>query len=639
MNNNDIASSMINWQLTDNLATAQYGPSKNTSTSEENIFQSTHFEKFLNAQVIKDGEIECHSVVRYIETTYGSRLAEQISKAYFQDMEYIDISMSKLIFPAVAAKTTKADLKELHEDIRMNTNNFACKSALTEDQQWVLRYKEFNALTNTEISWLLQAFRPTIIENSTHAKADIDNGSNAKTELFGLRLFPNLEAPQVKSNVELYNDLATLRTFQSLHNYNMSELDKLNEKFRDLAPKEHMARQLAYAPPHIPSIDYTIEKGILPILDKTGQINYYEVHHRTHCDGLVCYICTPVTTGQWLAENVDRMPVKVLFRGTYCASSLQRDGAMLTQGEAGRKVFEKYFECIQQSLIDFLEQNKNGKVALDITGHSLGAIDAQRFVAMLAISLSNHYKKNSSDLEDPVLRNSIYAEEEEIKQNASLHKKKTLSKPFPMDTVNSKHESLEDNWEDVQVPNLKALEQIRSIQLVTWNSPCITRARAIQFNKARLELSERYGYDFLKITHNEVQNDLVHRAGTTLLGWEDKYIQKELKTRDLKFNPTSLFTFVLEGIRVSKGAYDAHTKACLTEEGRKAIVKHDEVVNNNALRTYNLLMPIEHVFTGAGAITDLASRSITSVKTPIASLYNLVRESFDSMPDSAAFKS
>jgi hypothetical protein len=50
-------------------------------------------------------------------------------------------------------------------------------------------------------------------------------------------------------------------------------------------------------------------------------------------------------------------------------------------------------------------------------------------------------------------------------------------------------------------------------------------------------------------------------------------------------------------------------------------------------------MPIEHVFTGAGAITDLASRSITSVKGPMVSLYKLVARSLDSMPDPDDFKS
>jgi hypothetical protein len=111
------------------------------------------------------------------------------------------------------------------------------------------------------------------------------------------------------------------------------------------------------------------------------------------CDGLVCYILTPI-------NNTNN--IKVIFRGTGDKPSELRD---IEHRSPGTKTFAKSKDNILKALNDIIKKF-SGNVSLTLYGHSLGGSDAQNcFVAIMeAINKSTsasdeqlvHDEKNSN---------------------------------------------------------------------------------------------------------------------------------------------------------------------------------------------------------------------------------------------------
>ncbi|QZA58860.1 hypothetical protein [Candidatus Rhabdochlamydia porcellionis] len=133
-------------------------------------------------------------------------------------------------------------------------------------------------------------------------------------------------------------------------------------KLLPFAISEQLARTAAYAQP-----DTIRENMIIPILIFTEQqdIVYYQLNNHINQNGLHCYLFTPLKGD---------FPAQLVFRGTDDSESFSRN--VLDPNGIGKTVFD---ECKDQIAAMIEAYCKTAKCpALDITGHSLGGLDAQR---------------------------------------------------------------------------------------------------------------------------------------------------------------------------------------------------------------------------------------------------------------------
>lgn len=142
---------------------------------------------------------------------------------------------------------------------------------------------------------------------------------------------------------------------------------------------EQLARIVAYA-----SLD--LEELIVPIPLFTEQqhIVYYQLSSYIKEKGLYCYLFTPLG-GQF--------PAHLVFRGTDDKESLFRD--FLDPKGIGKTVFDEYAPKITEMINSYCESTTNP--ALEISGHSLGGVDAQR-ATILCASLVSKSKSPASRL-------------------------------------------------------------------------------------------------------------------------------------------------------------------------------------------------------------------------------------------------
>lgn len=140
------------------------------------------------------------------------------------------------------------------------------------------------------------------------------------------------------------------------------EYTEADLKLLPFAISEQLARTAAYAQP-----DTICENMVIPILIFTKQqdIVYYQLNKHINQKGLHCYLFTPLKGD---------FPAQLVFRGTDDAESLSRD--VLDPNGIGKTVFD---ECKDQITAIIEAYCKTAKCpALNITGHSLGGLDAQR---------------------------------------------------------------------------------------------------------------------------------------------------------------------------------------------------------------------------------------------------------------------
>ena len=187
-----------------------------------------------------------------------------------------------------------------------------------------------------------------------------------------LDLFRNpLQAidPQHKSHLgeDLFNAKKHREEFlaYTYYDYEIKQLVKQGDKTRPeffLSHKEPLAKTLAYAQTN------TVEVGMIaPIYNQnTKQLDYYQLQNKVCGPGLYSYLLVPL-------DSTSNLPAQLIFRGTNCAESLQRDAEY--EG-VGKKSFDKCAPKIQAMLATYANTTKKAK--LEIIGHSLGGTDAQR---------------------------------------------------------------------------------------------------------------------------------------------------------------------------------------------------------------------------------------------------------------------
>jgi len=128
---------------------------------------------------------------------------------------------------------------------------------------------------------------------------------------------------------------------------------------------EVLAKIIGYAKPE------TVVQGMIVSVLRTEnepEIIYYELKSQWNKEGLHAYVFAPI--------NRPEMPLQLVFRGTAGTHSAQRD---FDNSGAGKIVFERY----ASALTSMLEGAMKFGTGLEIAGHSLGAVDAQRMVALL----------------------------------------------------------------------------------------------------------------------------------------------------------------------------------------------------------------------------------------------------------------
>ncbi len=148
------------------------------------------------------------------------------------------------------------------------------------------------------------------------------------------------------------------------HDYLTKELSKsdpLRPEFY-LAPHELLARKIAYLDPPL------IRSGMLfrTFDPESKQVITYVLKESLQYKGLHGYLFEPLHGGNH--------PAQLIFRGTDCKESTYRD---LDPTGIGKKVFDEHAKELKSKLTTM-----NGK-HLVISGHSLGAVDAQRTAVLL----------------------------------------------------------------------------------------------------------------------------------------------------------------------------------------------------------------------------------------------------------------
>lgn len=164
----------------------------------------------------------------------------------------------------------------------------------------------------------------------------------------------------------------------------VEEAQKLSEEEKKLLPlaaSEQIAKFVGYAKP-----DTICKNMIIPIFTKEQGFIYYRLHDHINEEGLHCYLFTSL--------NKDLVvPAQLVFRGTDGIASIKRD--LLDPNGIGKTVFDKNKEKIAKMLDVYCASTE--KPALEIFGHSLGAIDAQR-ATVLCVELFNEKNSNISKL-------------------------------------------------------------------------------------------------------------------------------------------------------------------------------------------------------------------------------------------------
>jgi hypothetical protein len=118
---------------------------------------------------------------------------------------------------------------------------------------------------------------------------------------------------------------------------------------------------------------------IIPVYTE-GKIVYYQLESQVNKLGLHAYLFTPIN---------GKGPAQLVFRGTNGTGSLSRD---FDTAGVGKTIFDMHAPDLLQMVQSCAQ--KTGSLNLEVCGHSLGAADAQRAMALLADQVINNPDAN-----------------------------------------------------------------------------------------------------------------------------------------------------------------------------------------------------------------------------------------------------
>lgn len=145
----------------------------------------------------------------------------------------------------------------------------------------------------------------------------------------------------------------------------VSKMMKIGDRSRPeffYASRELLAKSVAYANPN------TVHEGaVIPVFNhELGRVVYYTLKGQVHGNGLHAYLFVPIEKGDF--------PAQLIFRGTNGYASAGRD---LDASGIGKRVFQ----ANKEKIANLAKEAKTEKI--EVIGHSLGAADAQRGIALL----------------------------------------------------------------------------------------------------------------------------------------------------------------------------------------------------------------------------------------------------------------
>lgn len=261
------------------------------------------------------------------------------------------------ILAHVGYSITYQDLQKIFYDWQQNDlHNFSIVESFFLEHSW-LQPLSLEQLSSTSFYKLVECFHnpfkllykcselPDILdrlENSTHSST------------WKMLFLPPMHANLVLAKYSLF-----------LHK--LVKNKKAHAKTESLfAAKELLAKIFAYLDPK------SIKQGqLLPVYNEVSKkIVYCEIVDVLQKDGLHAYICRPILDKEQL------QPIQIIFRGTHDWTSLYRD---MDPSGVGKKTFTMHQDFLQKTL----HKSYFTDASVDVIGHSLGAVDAQRALILL----------------------------------------------------------------------------------------------------------------------------------------------------------------------------------------------------------------------------------------------------------------
>ncbi len=300
-------------------------------------------------------KIEKKTFIKYASNVFGKRVMKTIQKAIDSLPDFIKKNDVWHLFAMIGHSLTTNDLKDLLD--RVNTGEVPLKLSRSlstdlselssEDMEKLVGYYR------NPLEHLLPNEKKILWEELKKSGIPLDSRilANEEYDYHIRKLAGNLEKEEQYTEADL--------------------------RLLPFAVSEQLARVIAYVEPG------TIRKDMIipvPIFTKQQDTVYYQLNNHINQKGLHCYLFTPLK---------GNFPAQLVFRGTDDVESLSRD--FLDPNGIGKTVFDECKNQIAAMIESYCETTE--KPSLEITGHSLGGLDAQRAAILCLEKLNQENNK------------------------------------------------------------------------------------------------------------------------------------------------------------------------------------------------------------------------------------------------------
>ncbi|PWU16597.1 MAG: hypothetical protein C5B45_00095 [Chlamydiae bacterium] len=299
-------------------------------------------------------QIEKKTFIEYASNVFGKRIIKTIQEAIDSLPNFIQKKDLLYIFAMIGHALTINDLNDLLN--RVNTGEVPLKLSRSLST-------DLNELSSEDMEKLVGFYRNPLEHLLPNEKKI---------------LWEELEKSDISLDSRiLANEEYEYHIRKLAGNLEKEEFTEADLKLLPFAVSEQLARIVAYAEPHTICEHMIIP---LPIFTKQQDIVYYQLKNHINEKGLNCYLFTSLK---------GNFPAQLVFRGTDDVESLSRN--ILDPNGIGKTVFDGCKEKIAKILNSYCESTT--KPALEITGHSLGGLDAQR-ATVLCLERLNQENNN-----------------------------------------------------------------------------------------------------------------------------------------------------------------------------------------------------------------------------------------------------
>lgn len=174
---------------------------------------------------------------------------------------------------------------------------------------------------------------------------------------------------------QLEHDQTVLKSLCELEEWKAEAKEGSVQGLKHYSYAEYLSRHVVYALFNKSRTQFA-DGLIIPLYDKHNQLRLFTAHRLVSKKGLYGLMLKP------LNQRQDQNDVHIVFRGTYCKSSLLRDISPNEKMQnhlfdgPGRYSFTKHQDAIYKNIIENLKDVVNPTA--EFHGHSLGASDAKR---------------------------------------------------------------------------------------------------------------------------------------------------------------------------------------------------------------------------------------------------------------------